>query len=197
VTTATSVTAPAAGYVPPRTLDQQLQQDNLPDTDYYLQCEFVFTGCAESFHPFHYELWINHTFEHLTRDDISPPLKAVCIFCDMKFDCSETLNDPIDNWRERMDHIHLHFQEGASAETARPDFFVVNHMRAHGLITRVVHDHLMTYTERPFVDGLQPLGWESEEKKKKREKDLTQEHNLEKEKRLQKRMAARTKGKGT
>lgn len=180
-TSVTSISAAPTGVDVPRTLDQQLQQMSLPD--YTLPCEFLFTGCTAVFRPSDHEDWIAHTFEHLTHD-IYPPSKTVCIFCDTKFDCSETETDPMDNWRLRMDHIHDHFRGGELAATARPDFFVLNHMQMHGLISREKHDHLTTYSERPFVDGLRPRGWEPDSRRYRRERETQVEHDLQKERRL-------------
>ena len=186
-TSVTSVSAVPAGFVPPLTLDQQLQQMALADANYYLQCEFVFTGCNERFHPSNDEDWIAHTIEHLTH---SIPSKSVCIFCDTKFDCSETRINPTENWRLRMDHIHDHFRDGLLFECARPDFFVLKHMSRHGLLSREKHDYLTAFSERPLVDGLKPFGWEPDERKVKRERGLRVEHDLNKERRSRRKMAA-------
>ena len=95
-----------------------------------------------------------------------------------------------------MEHIHDHLRDGMPAESARPDFFVIDHMRANGLISPADHRFATDYTERPPLDGLKPLGWEPVEKKLKRERGLQQPYDLDREERTRRREHSTVKGKG-
>ena len=95
-----------------------------------------------------------------------------------------------------MEHIHGHFRDGVPPGSARPDFFVIDHMCENGLISRSDHKLAMEYTERPYCEGLKPLGWEPEEKKLQRERDLQQPYDIGKEERTRRREHSRLKGKG-
>ena len=146
---------PPAGYTSPPILDQQ-QQHGLQELGYDLPCEFVFTGCGARFRPLFKDSWIEHTISHVAYN-ASLPSKTLCIFCDAVFDCAERRLDPAENWRERMEHISEHFQDGVRAESARPDSFVLKHMQANGLISQSLYKYWTAYSER-LGDGLKSLG---------------------------------------
>ena len=80
-----------------------------------------------------------------------------------------------------MNHIAGHFQDFDTKW--RPDHFVIKYMQAKGLMTPEDYTSAMAFTERPEVDGLVPIGFETPEKKIKNEKALRQHYDLEKEKR--------------
>jgi hypothetical protein len=192
--TSATVTVASTVIAPPwdePTLDQQLM--TLPYYGYDLPCEFGFIGCRERFHPLHLDSWISHTLSHFPPD-IPPPSRAICIFCDTEFDCAQRGIDAAANWHERMLHIGSHLQARESPDSVRPDFFVINHMRANGLSSRADYTYANKFTERPYCPGLVPLGYETAEMKMKKERDLQEYHDLDKEKRLLRRENRTHKG---
>lgn len=192
VTIASSVMAPHEEYIPPPTLEEQLAE--MPASHYQLTCEFSIIDCPHSFHPLNYESWMAHTLSHFQRNP--PPPKTICIFCDTTFDCEKRRLDVAENWQQRMEHIHDHFRNGVLAEVARPDYFVINHMYNKGLMSDKDYTHLTKYTERPYCPDLVPLGWEPEEKKMRKERSEQLHHDLDREKRIQRRENRTQKGKG-
>jgi hypothetical protein len=96
-----------------------------------------------------------------------------------------------------MLHIGGHFRELTPETALRPDFFVIQHMRAYGLISQEDYESAMKFTERPSgCDGLVPLGYKTPRMLMKQEKDLQKSHDLGKEDRQRKR-EKRSKGRAT
>jgi hypothetical protein len=189
VTVASTVTQ-LQGHPQP-TLDQLIAA--LPyDYGYDLPCEFGFIGCNLRFHPEHSEAWIDHTISHFSPG-ISPPLKSICIFCDTEFDCTASPLDARSIWRDRMLHISSHFEARVPSNYPRPDFFVIEHMHANGLISLADYTEAREYTERPHCDGLVPRDFQTEDMKRKKEKELQGVHDLDKEERTR-RKETRHKG---
>jgi hypothetical protein len=190
---ATTTQAAPPPWQPP-TLNQQLSTTPY-NYGYVLPCEFDTIGwCTLSFHPTQFEEWITHTASHFNG---KLPPKAVCIFCDDSHSIFDDQNDLQLNWRKRMIHIGGHLQDFKSTESARPDYFVLDHMRAHGLVSAEDYNHAMTYTERPHCDGLVTLGYRTREMKWKTENGQRRIHDLEKEDRLTRREKQKVKGKKT
>jgi hypothetical protein len=188
--------APAVPPPPPwqpPTLNQQLNTTPY-NYGYALPCEFDAIGCTLRFHPTEFEAWIAHTASHFIG---KLPPKAMCIFCDDDNSTFEDQNDLHLNWRNRMLHIGGHLQNFIRTESVRPDYFVLDHMRANGLVTAEDYNHAMNYTERPHCNGLVPLGYKTREMKQKTENGLRQIYDLEKEDRLRRKAKRKVKGKGT
>lgn len=190
---ATTIQAAPPPWQPP-TLNQQLNATPY-NYGYVLPCEFdIMGGCTLRFHPTQFEAWITHTASHFNG---KLPPKAMCVFCD---DNNSTFDDQKDlqlNWRKRMVHIGGHLQDLRPAESLRPDYFVLDHMRANGLVSVEDYNHAMTYTERPHCNGLVPLGYRTREMKCKIENGLREFHDLQKEDRHRRRLMRKVQGKET
>jgi hypothetical protein len=189
VTVATSVTGPPPNQ--PLSLDQYLAMGPLPAFDYELPCEL----CGHRFQSGEEEDWITHMLlSHFPG--ASPPSKTTCIFCQTKFDCVKRQLDPRENWRERMEHIRDHLRDGVAAESARPDPFVIKHMRGKGKIDPAQHNDTTDREEEPYCPGLKPRGFVPFGKVMKRERALQEAYDLGKEERLRRRENSTHKGKG-
>lgn len=158
------------------TLDQQMATHPY-NYGYDLPCEFVFVGCQLRFHPTDFEAWISHAASHLGG---SFPTTVICTFCDTD-EASWSNGDAAMNWRERMLHIGSHLETFASSETIRPDYFVIEHMREHGLISGEDYDHALKGTERPHCAYLYSLDYEPQDMEMRRERALQQPHNMRSE----------------
>ncbi|ESZ96888.1 hypothetical protein SBOR_2753 [Sclerotinia borealis F-4128] len=158
------------------------------NTTVVLPCEFISINCEVTFHPDHFEEWLEHTLSHFS--DLPPPSKCVCLFCDEEF---ENNYDPKSNWRERMVHSREHLLDQET--NIRPDFFVIDYMWKNGLMSEADYIVAGQYTERPFVPGLVRKGFETPEAKSKRERESKIPHNLQKEERDCKRSSHKHNGK--
>jgi hypothetical protein len=192
-----STVASAIPVPPPwdsETLNQHIAA--LPyDYGYDLPCEFGFIGCNLRFHPEHFEAWIDHTISHFLPR-ISPPLKSICIFCDTEFDCTASPLNARSIWRDRMLHIGSHFQARVPSNYPRPDFFLIEYMHANSLISLADYREAKEYTERPHCDGLVPRDFQTDDMKRKNEKELQVVYDLDKEERTRRKEIRRNRGRG-
>jgi hypothetical protein len=135
---------------------------------YDLPCEFFFVGCKMRFDPADFEAWITHAASHFNG---SLPTTAICTFCDDDQAIFRSTGDVEMNWRERMLHIGGHLEALIPSEHIRPDFWVIEHMRDHRLISLEDYAHAIKWTERPHCGDTYSLDYETPEmiEKKKRE----------------------------
>lgn len=181
-----SVGAAAPPWQPLQTLDQRLTMTNF-DYGYDLPCEFGFSGCHLRFHPENSDDWIDHSVSHFGGH--SPPVRAVCTFCDREFDCTYNPNDVRQNWRQRMEHIGRHFYsrridggDGVDVNHPRPDFWVVEYLNSRGLLSPQDYAEAIRYTERPPCDNTYHRGWKPQEMLAREERNSGTNHDLRKEK---------------
>lgn len=118
-------------------------------------------GCPVSFRGSERELWYSHSLSHY--NEASPPIHAMCIFCNTVFNSS----NPFTCWLNRMNHIADHFEMNRTIEKSRPDFRVIEDMFNKGCISEEDYKHCFAYSERPPCDGLRPHDYIPEEHKKK------------------------------
>lgn len=155
---------------------------------YDLPCEFFFTGCNLRFDPADFEVWISHTASHFGGGFL--PTTAVCTFCDEDQATFHSNGDDAMNWRERMIHIGSHLEALIPSEHIRPDFWVIEHMWEHRLISPEDYAYALKGTERPRCDNTYPLDYETPDMLEKKEKALQEPYDMRNEERQ------RRKGKG-
>ncbi len=138
---------------------------------YDLVCEFEFVGCSLSFHPAQIYSWISHNASHFCGHH--PPSKTCCTFCDR---VSESIDNPVSSWKQRMRHMADHFRNFERREDIRPDFFVIEYMQKKCLLSAEDYKYAIRRTERPSYDGLVGLGFKSSEfnRKEEMEQSLSQ-----------------------
>ena len=148
-------------------LDEQIANMSL-DYNYDLPCEFHFIGCNVRFHPENFEAWYSHTTSHFLHHE--PPPYSICVFCDEGNACfrADEDNDRYTTWRNRLLHITGHLADGKTLEDVRPDYFLIDYMRNLGLVTQHDYACAVSFTERPFCIGLVPLGYETDEMKRRK-----------------------------
>ena len=167
----------------PPTFVQQFMAAPAYDYGYDLPCEFFFIGCNVRLSPAHLEEWISHSLSHFV--DAPLPSTAICTFCDEA--TFQSQGDAEINWRNRMLHIHEHLEDLTPSTNMRPDYWVIEHLQKHELISQEDHTHAVQGTERPLCDNLYSLNYELPEMLRAREKALQQPHDMGKEKRQMKR----------
>ncbi|CAI4217301.1 unnamed protein product [Parascedosporium putredinis] len=123
-----------------------------------MPCEFSrYTGCDLTFCP---DTQVEQLIDHELRVHLNynPPATCLCWFCDdFKFESDVmTEGDRRHNFGNRMMHIAQHFQD-AERGTIRPDFFFLDHLRLHGLISMAVFEREKNIHETDQVEGLKPL----------------------------------------
>lgn len=163
------------------------------DLGYELPCEFGFINCRDIFHPSQWEHWIHHTLSHFSN--VSAPPGTICIYCDIRFNANEQV-DAAETWRQRQEHIQQHLVDGASPDSARPDFALLKHMHANKLMTLADYKYLTKYNERPKCSGLVPDNWEPPEKILKNERDLQERFDISKQERLRRKEKRKHQGRG-
>lgn len=164
---------------------------NLTNYGYEFYCPFEFVGCQPSFHPTQIDAYISHTTTHFLNH--RPPPKTVCSFCPQTFDNS---NDRIANWKERMRHIANHYRRLEHFEHTKPDFFVIEYMRAKGIISSEDYKLATRHTERRYCDGLVDFGHKTSDMKRREARSLEERHDMQKDDRHRRRhMASKGKGK--
>lgn len=167
-----------------------VQQGPLPPNTYgyTLPCLFSFIECGLEFHPLEVDAWIAHSASHFGSE--APPSQTVCAFCDGDNGRFETIARERPRrwaWRERMLHIRTHLVNLEPPESMRPDFFVIQYMWDKRLITQKDYTDLMSYTERPGCSDTLPLGSKIPKMIMDEERSTRQPHDLERERRQQKR----------
>ncbi|KAJ4189215.1 hypothetical protein NW755_006033 [Fusarium falciforme] len=153
--TSISTAPPPHGPPPPHR-----QRPSLP-TASLLVCEFVgFQACDALFDPDDEESWISHIVDHHLNNIL--PRVSMCWFCNdvPRFKAvSKSHEDREVCFRERMSHIAWHFRNGCSREQMRPDFFFLDHVHQHGLISEDVFQWAKRFHEVPQIPNLYPAGW--------------------------------------
>ncbi|KAF5025001.1 hypothetical protein F66182_2952 [Fusarium sp. NRRL 66182] len=143
------------------------RQSQQPAAASPLVCEFIgFESCNAVFDWDDEAGWIAHIANyHL--NNIFPGV-CVCWFCDHKQfrAASPSQADAEACYRKRMHHIAKHFRDGLSWEDMRPDFFLLNHLRAHGLVREDMFQAATEYHEAPQIPDLYPAGWRPEYKRR-------------------------------
>jgi len=190
-TVASKASQPPAGYIQPPSLNQQLASaayDYANDEP----CHFGFPDCDLRDCADEFENWIAHAASHFPHST-SPPSKAVCMFCDVEFDGAESENSAHPTLWERMLHIRKHLQDLTSPAIAQPVLSLIEGMYANDFIS---HDQYVCAIQYTGKDWLFPLDYETQEMKIKRERNSQEYHNLDKERRAQKKEAQKDKDKG-
>lgn len=130
----------------PRTdVYKTIRRQGRPTNIYLLPCEFaILTDCKRMFPSDEADKWIDHIKSHL-RGVL--PRKLRCWYCvDHFFDADESCGgDKRLNFHLRMEHIlnHILF-DGLPASWARPDRFVINHLKIHNLVDEQTWNHIAT-----------------------------------------------------
>lgn len=116
-----------------------------PTSPYILPCEFaIFTDCDTVFLIDETDKWIEHTKTHLNG---VLPRTLRCWYCvDRTFDADEECDGNRRlNFELRMRHIRDHvLLDGSPASWARPDKFVINHLKIHRLVDEKTWSRLAT-----------------------------------------------------
>jgi hypothetical protein len=117
-----------------------------------MPCTFSFTGCVQVFPLDELDTWYSHSLSHFEGNP--PPKYSICIFCDREFSSS----DPLKSWRAREHHIAGHYSR-RDARGERPDFRLIKHMYANGLLEEIAYQHMVNHKTFNMVDGLKDLDW--------------------------------------
>lgn len=116
-----------------------------PTSPYILPCEFaILTDCDTVFLIDETDKWVEHTKTHL--NDVLPR-KLRCWYCvDRNFDADQDCDgNRFLNFGLRMSHIRDHvLHDGSPASWARPDQFVINHLKIHRLVDEKTWNRLAT-----------------------------------------------------
>lgn len=120
-------------------------------------CDFWgYTNCLHRFRLGEDCHWFAHTAVHLGHKF---PKTSVCWFCDKVFH-SDSEDQAVLKmvFRQRMDHIgrHLvaqHYRQ-EEGQSIRPDFFLLEHLLAHGLVPESARANAETYSEIPLPNGV-------------------------------------------
>ena len=120
-------------------------------------CDFWgYTNCLHRFRLGEDCHWFAHTAVHLGHKF---PKTSVCWFCDEVFH-SDSGDQAILKmvFRQRMDHIgrHLvaqHYRQ-EEGQSIRPDFFLLEHLLANGLVPESARAKAETYSEIPLPNGV-------------------------------------------
>ena len=151
---------------------------------YDLPCEFFFAGCNVRFHPTQFEEWISHTASHFRS---SLPKIAICTFCDNDAAIFHSDGDDMMNWRNRMIHVAAHLEDLTPSEHIRPDFWVVEHMWNHGLISEEDYADALKGTERPYCANTYPLDYETPAMVEKKQRQARASYDMRGEERHRRR----------
>lgn len=133
------------------------QRPALP-TASLLVCEFAgFQPCGALFDPSDEEAWISHIVDNHLNGIL--PRVSMCWFCSdvPRFEAVSKSREA--SFRERMSHIAWHFRNGWSGDQMRPDFFLLDHVHSHGLISEDVFQWAKRFHEVPQIPNLYPAGW--------------------------------------
>lgn len=101
----------------------------------FLQCYRSFTDQAE---------WFDHSLTHF--GNVGPPSLNKCPFCD-RHDGQFTSSLPMESWTFRMTVVSWHLRQGARVGTARPDFFLINHLWENNLMSKAQYRNLLCRSE--------------------------------------------------
>ncbi|KAH7149803.1 hypothetical protein B0J13DRAFT_522889 [Dactylonectria estremocensis] len=160
IRTVSSKSSNPASIGPPR---NHQHRPNLGPGPSRLPCEFIhYHGCQTTFDADDQEGWIAHVAYHLGNNF---PAHCICWFCDREFVAQS--NSPEDCWfsyHTRMSHIAGHFRDqGLQVAQMRPDFFFLDHLRHHMLISDdEFYRATSTRHELPQIPNLHPRGWRPE-----------------------------------
>lgn len=142
-------------------------------------CEFFrLDGCRVRGSMHAMDRLVDHTALHLRGNF---PEHTACWFCDEVFDVPHALaqssfgsaeDNRVACYRSRMVHIMEHFRdEGFTDGNVRPEFFFLNHVWDHGLISEAVYEEAKKQTEldprKGFLKNLEPLSGAPQEKPEK------------------------------
>ncbi|KAK3304579.1 uncharacterized protein B0T15DRAFT_247447 [Chaetomium strumarium] len=143
--------APSVG-VPQMTWMQQFGNPVAPPpvAHQILWCEFSgLMGCQATFGLDEENRWIEHHAAHLNG---LFPQRLICWFCDdFKF-VAENPTDGHANFVQRMQHVRDHIWEDhrLTSGNNRPDFDMVQHLYACGLLSEERYDWAMSFDESPY-----------------------------------------------
>ncbi|KAL2131254.1 hypothetical protein VTI74DRAFT_2381 [Chaetomium olivicolor] len=159
-----------------------------------LWCEFSqLLHCPATFRLDDIAGWIQHHIDHLGGRF---PREFMCWFCDYyPFVATQPGERPM-NFERRMQHVRNHIFDDyrLTYEDTRPDFFLIAHLHANGLLDDDTYSHAMSYNEAPAVyqcpgthsnsspSSSRPLGHRSAASR-----ECGQYYDLEKERRAERR----------
>ncbi|KAI1481265.1 hypothetical protein F4774DRAFT_46291 [Daldinia eschscholtzii] len=115
-----------------------------------LPCELFAVGCDVTFSFSEVDAWIEHVITAHLRDKL--PSKVLCWFCDQwDYDCRSPGmgGDRRYNFDCRMRHIYDHFVDGQTAHKMRPDFYMIEHLGRHGLVSQNTYNLLRKWHDIP------------------------------------------------
>lgn len=125
-----------------------------------LPCEFVgYDHCEETFNIDDKDGWISHIIQcHLGNN--FPP-RCICWFCDEEYVAqSSSTVDCWESYQLRMDHIAEHFRtSNLGVDEIRPDFFFLDHIHRHGLVSKEEYRHATKYRELKQITDLHEASW--------------------------------------
>ena len=93
----------------------------------FLECPFSFLSCNQRFQSC--GDWYRHGLTHF--DDIEPPNRNKCCFCDAEF-CASTGKE---SWRQRSEHVAMHHRLGHSLAHARFDLDLYHYLWRQNLVS--------------------------------------------------------------
>ena len=142
------------------------------------QCPFDFLNCRERFEAGSLQPWVKHSESHfiLPGRRVEPPRRTECRFCDHVI----YHNSGWQCWRSRMEHVHGHHVLGWRLAHARPDFALMRHMWAEGLIDQSTYRHLLAapkdsayngstvLTTTSVIDNSMPVSYLNERRRRNR-----------------------------
>ncbi|KAI1148749.1 hypothetical protein F4825DRAFT_469884 [Nemania diffusa] len=122
-----------------------------------LPCEFFgHDGCFQEFDITAVNDWIEHTLSiHLGGN---PPHVCACWFCDDYVFRSRDYSDRRACFESRMWHIRNHMlEDGSTVHDIRPDYYMLDHVYEHGLISTDVYNLSRTYSEVQQPQEVRPF----------------------------------------
>lgn len=131
----------------PRTLEQEAPEEplvlpRLLIAEPIFECPFNFIQCYRSFTD--EAEWFKHSLTHF--GNVGPPSLNECPFCD-RHDGQFTSSLPMESWTFRMRVVSWHLRQGARVGTARPDFFLINHLWENNLMSKAQYRNLLCRSE--------------------------------------------------
>jgi hypothetical protein len=145
-----SFNSQSSGSVEPDRLEEEQAPRIYP-------CDFWgYTNCLHRFRLGEDCHWFAHTAVHLGHKF---PKTSVCWFCDEVFHLDSEDQAILKMvFRQRMDHIgrHLvaqHYRQ-EEGQSIRPDFYLLEHLLANGLVPESARAKAETYSEIPLPNGV-------------------------------------------
>ncbi|KAI1506526.1 hypothetical protein F5X99DRAFT_5925 [Biscogniauxia marginata] len=157
------------------TYTDPLFDNPVPDQDdenIVLPCEFVgLRSCDRTFQPDDTDSWI----EHIINDHLGQqlPVKVLCLFCDdfiFEVKPRDHRTNLRENFKTRMRHIRDHIvHEGQTVHGIRPDYYMLEHLHEHRLISGREYIRAKRWCEKPSFDGIRPPDFVPPERQREQE----------------------------